>query len=145
MTRAALGLSQAGAVVVDDMTQLVDAAQALRLVRLPANAAPGVGVVTGQAGPGLLLADELGVQGVRLPELPQVSIDRLGELLPPITFQRNPVDTGRPAESFGAVLETVGGADGIDLLAVYLLEEPGRASTCRSSCSGPHGRLPSSR
>ncbi len=122
VTRAAL--AQAGAVVVDDMTQLVDAAQALRLVRIPANAAPGVGVVTGQAGPGLLLADELGVQGVRMPELPQVSIDRLGELLPPITFQRNPVDTGRPAETFGAVLETVGGADGIDLLAVYLLEEP---------------------
>ena len=122
VTRAAL--AQAGAVVVDDMTQLVDAAQALRLVRLPANAAPGVGVVTGQAGPGLLLADELGVQGVRMPELPQVSIDRLGELLPPITFQRNPVDTGRPAETFGAVLETVGSADGIDLLAVYLLEEP---------------------
>ena len=122
VTRAAL--AQAGAVVVDDMTQLVDAAQALRLVRIPANAAPGVGVVTGQAGPGLLLADELGVQDVQMPELPQVSIDRLGELLPPITFQRNPVDTGRPAETFGAVLETVGSADGIDLLAVYLLEEP---------------------
>jgi acetate---CoA ligase (ADP-forming) len=122
VTRAAL--AQAGAVVMDDMTQLVDAAQALRLVRLPVNAAPGVGVVTGQAGPGLLLADELGVQGVQMPELPQVSIDRLGELLPPITFQRNPVDTGRPAETFGSVLETVGSADGIDLLAVYLLEEP---------------------
>ena len=34
VTRAAL--AQAGAVVVDDLTQLVDAAQALRLVRLPA-------------------------------------------------------------------------------------------------------------
>ncbi len=122
VTRAAL--AQAGAVVVDDLTQLVDAAQALRLVRLPAGATPGVGVVTGQAGPGLLLADELGIQGVAVPELPQVSIDRLGELLPPITFQRNPVDTGRPGETFGAVLETVGSADGIDLLAVYLLEEP---------------------
>ena len=122
VTRTAL--AQAGAVIVDDMTQLVDAAHALRLVRLPASMAPGVGVVTGQAGPGLLLADELGVQGVHVPELPQVSIDRLAELLPPITFQRNPVDTGRPAESFGAVLETVGSADGIDLVAVYLLEEP---------------------
>ncbi len=122
VTRAAL--AQAGAVVVDDMTQLIDAAQALRLVRLPPLAQPGVGVVTGQAGPGLLLADELGSLGVRMPELPAASLDRLGELLPPITFQRNPVDTGRPGETFASVLETVGGTPGIDALAVYLLDEP---------------------
>ena len=122
VTRAAL--AQAGAVVVDDMTQLIDAAQALRLVRLPPLAQPGVGVVTGQAGPGLLLADELGSLGVRMPELPAASLERLGELLPPITFQRNPVDTGRPGETFASVLETVGGTPGIDALAVYLLDEP---------------------
>jgi acetyltransferase len=125
VTRAAL--AQAGAVVVDDLTGLVDASQALRLVRLPANAETGVGVVTGQAGPGLLLADELAFRGVRLPELPPASAERLSELLPPITFQRNPVDTGRPAETFGAVLDTVGAANGIDLLAVYLLDEPDAA------------------
>ena len=122
VTRAAL--AQAGAVVVDDMTQLVDAARALRLVRLPAGEGAGVAVVTGQAGPGLLLADELGHLGVDLPELPPASLEELRGLLPPITFQRNPVDTGRPAETFGAVLDTVGGAPGIDLLAVYLLDEP---------------------
>ena len=38
VTRAAL--AQAGAVVVDDLTALVDAAQALRLVRLPGRARP---------------------------------------------------------------------------------------------------------
>lgn len=125
VTRAAL--AQAGAVVVDDLTALVDAAQALRLVRLPASRDPGIGVVTGQAGPGLLLADELAYRGARLPELPSATLARLSELLPPITFQRNPVDTGRPAESFGAVLDTVGAAPGIDLLAVYLLDEPDAA------------------
>jgi acetyltransferase len=125
VTRGAL--AQAGAVVVDDLTALVDAAQALRLVRLPASTGPGVGVVTGQAGPGLLLADELAYRGAKLPELPPASLERLAELLPPITFQRNPVDTGRPAETFGAVLDTVGAAEGIDLLAVYLLDEPDAA------------------
>jgi acetyltransferase len=122
VTRAAL--AQAGAVVVDDLTQLVDAAQALRLVRLPALAAPGVAVVTGQAGPGLLLADELGLLKVRLPELPAATVAQLAELLPPITFQRNPVDTGRPADTFGAVLATVEAADVVDLTSVYLLDEP---------------------
>ncbi len=125
VTRVAL--AQAGAVVVDDLTQLLDAAQALRLVRLPASLSPGIGVVTGQAGPGLLLADELAFRGVRLPELHAETAERLSELLPPITFQRNPVDTGRPAESFGAVLDTVAAASGIDLLAVYLLDEPDAA------------------
>jgi acetyltransferase len=122
VTRAAL--AQAGAVVVDDLTQLVDAAQALRLVRLPPLESAGVGVVTGQAGPGLLLADELGSLGVSVPELRAASLARLGEQLPPLTFQRNPVDTGRPGETFGAVLETVADAPEIDLLAVYLLDEP---------------------
>jgi acetyltransferase len=122
VTRAAL--AQAGAVVVDDVTALVDAAQALRLVRLPASRDPGIGVVTGQAGPGLLLADELAYRGAALPELPAARLARLAGLLPPITYQRNPVDTGRPTETFGAVLETVGAASGIDLLAVYLLDEP---------------------
>jgi acetyltransferase len=122
VTRAAL--AQAGAVVVDDLTQLVDAAQALRLVRLPPLESAGVGVVTGQAGPGLLLADELGSLGVPVPKLSAPSLGRLRELLPPITFQQNPVDTGRPGETFGAVLETVSNAPEIDVLAVYLLDEP---------------------
>ena len=75
VTRVAL--AQAGAVVVDDLTQLLDAAQALRLVRLPASLDPGIGVVTGQAGPGLLLADELAFRGVRLPELHTETAERL--------------------------------------------------------------------
>ena len=121
---ARAALAHAGAVVVDDLTQLVDAAQALRLIRLPASARTGVGVVTGQAGPGLLLADELAATGVLLPELPAPTRARLGELLPPITYQSNPVDTGRPADTFGAVLDTVAAAPEIELLAVYLLDEP---------------------
>ena len=142
MTRAAL--AQAGAVVVDDMTQLVDAAQALRLVRLPANAAPGVGVVTGQAGPGLLLADELGVQGVRMPELPQVSIDRLGELLPPITFQRNPVDTGPPRRDASVPCSRPSAARTGSICSPSICSRSPTPST-RSSCSAPRGRLPCSR
>jgi acetyltransferase len=137
VTRAAL--AQAGAVVVDDLTALLDAAAALRLVRLPPTPEPGVGVVTGQAGPGLLLADELAFRGARIPELPAETVASLGDLLPPITFQRNPVDTGRPAETFGAVLDTVGAAPGIDVLAVYLIDEPDAVDTAAAlaSSTGP--------
>jgi len=122
VTRAAL--AQAGAVVVDDLTELMDAARALGAARLPPLADPGVGVVTAQAGTGLLLADALLARGVRLPTLGAETRARLSRLLPPLTFQENPVDTGRPSATFGDVLRAVREAPGVDLLAVSLLHEP---------------------
>jgi acyl-CoA synthetase (NDP forming) len=118
-------LRQAGAVVVDDTTELVDAARALRLVRLTPAASPGIGVVTGQAGPGLLVTDRLRARGVRVPELDGATRARLGELLPPVTYQRNPVDTGRPDQHFAEVVAAVMGDPGIDAALVYALHEPG--------------------
>jgi len=122
VTRAAL--RQAGAVVVDDTTALIDAARVLSARRLAAKRSVGVGVVTGQAGPGLLLADALAVEGARMPTLPEPAQRRLRELLGELTYVRNPVDTGRPGPGFGDVLETVAAADEVDALAVYLLDEP---------------------
>jgi acetate---CoA ligase (ADP-forming) len=123
LVRAAL--RQAGAVVVDDTTELLDAARALRLVRLAPAASAGVGVVTAQAGPGLLVTDRLRARGVRVPELGEATRERLGELLPPMTYQRNPVDTARPDERFGKVVATVQRDPGVDAALVYALHEPG--------------------
>lgn len=125
LTRAAL--AQAGAVVVDGLDEMVAALQALRSVRLPAapRSATGVAVLTGQAGPGLVVADALGARGVRVPELAPATLDRLGELLPPLTYQRNPVDTGRPSDTFPDVLRLVAAEPGIDAVGVYALDEPG--------------------
>lgn len=121
-TRAAL--RQAGAVVVDDERELVDALTALSRVRLRPHPAPGLGIVTAQAGPGLLLADRAGTDGVRMPELAEATQRTLAGLLPPLTYQRNPVDTGRPAETFARVLDTTAADPEVDLLAVYALAEP---------------------
>jgi acetyltransferase len=123
LTRAAL--RQAGAVVVDDTTELLDAARALSLVRLRPAASPGIGVVTAQAGPGLLITDRLRADGVRVPELATGTRRRLGELLPPMTYQRNPVDTARPDGRFGEVVAAVQGDEHIDAALVYALYEPG--------------------
>jgi acetyltransferase len=123
LVRAAM--RQAGAVVVDDTTELLDAARALRLVRLTPAASAGVGVVTAQAGPGLLVTDRLRARGVRVPELGEPTRARLGELLPPMTYQRNPVDTARPDERFGEVVATVQRDPGVDAALVYALHEPG--------------------
>ncbi|MFI6673411.1 acetate--CoA ligase family protein [Kribbella sp. NPDC050470] len=117
-------LRQAGAVLVDDERQLVDAVGALSMTRLAPSADPGVGVVTAQAGPGLLLLDGLRDSGVRVPVLSNAAQARLGELLPPMTYQANPVDTGRPAPGFGEVVSVVGDDPAVDLVAVYALSEP---------------------
>jgi acetate---CoA ligase (ADP-forming) len=122
VTRAAL--RQAGAVLVDDERRLVDAVTALSAVRLPAGSRPGVAIVTGQAGPGLLHVDGLRGYGIDVPELHERTKGRLSELLPPMTYQSNPVDTGRPGPTFTDVIDTVADDPGIDLVSVYALAEP---------------------
>ena len=120
-TRAAL--RQAGAVLVDSERELVDAVGALSLVRLPPGAS-GVGVLTGQAGPGLLLLDDLRGRGASVPDLTAETQARIATLLPPLPYQRNPVDTGRPGPEFASVLSAVAADPGIDVVAAYALHEP---------------------
>lgn len=122
-TRAAL--RHAGAVLVDDERQLIDAATALSAMRLAPAADPGVGVVTAQAGPGLLHADGLRGAGVAVPALSAATTSALGELLPPLTYQANPVDTGRPGQTFAQVLRCVAADPAVALVSAYTLSEPG--------------------
>uniref|UniRef100_UPI0019396B33 CoA-binding protein n=1 Tax=Segeticoccus rhizosphaerae TaxID=1104777 RepID=UPI0019396B33 len=121
-TRAVL--RQAGAVLVDRADDLVVAATALSRVRLPAGSSGGVGLVTAQAGPGLLIADALPAGGVSLPALSSSTSERLTTLLPPMTYQANPVDTGRPGPHHAEVVRAVSEDPGIELVAVYGLLEP---------------------
>ncbi len=116
-------LTQAGAVVVDTPTELVDAVHALSQGRMAPAADPGIAVVTGQAGPGLIIADALRSAGVAVPELADATVERLGTLLPPITYQRNPVDTGRPEETFADVVAAVTADPVVDGLIGYALIE----------------------
>ncbi|WP_418061260.1 acetate--CoA ligase family protein [Pimelobacter simplex] len=117
-------LREAGAVVVDSEIELVNAASALTAVRAAPRPRAGVGLVTGQAGPGLIIADELSTRGVDVPRVAPATKERLTELLPPLTFLDNPVDTGRPGPTFADVLATVGGDEGVDVLGVYSIVEP---------------------
>jgi acetyltransferase len=122
---ARAALRSAGAVLVDDEREMVDAIVALEKGRLPAQAEPGVGLVTGQAGPAVLFTDRLKTAGISVPPIGSAAAARLDDLLPAITHQGNPVDTGRPGETFTDVLTAVGADPAIDLLAVYALLEPG--------------------
>ncbi|MGW5383428.1 acetate--CoA ligase family protein [Nocardia sp. NPDC003963] len=117
-------LAQAGAVVVDSEQQLVDAVAVLSRVRLPAHPDPGIGVVTAQAGPGLVVLDGLQAGGVRVPALADRTRAELAGLLPPLTSQGNPVDTGRPGPNFRYVLAATARDPEVHALAVYTLAEP---------------------
>ncbi|MEV5646793.1 acetate--CoA ligase family protein [Nocardia sp. NPDC052254] len=117
-------LAEAGAVVVDTDHELVDALAVLSRTRLPAAVAPGIGLVTAQAGPGLMVLDDLRAHGVNVPALHRGTQHEIAKLLPPITFQANPVDTGRPGESFADVLAATAADPGVDALVVYALAEP---------------------
>jgi acetate---CoA ligase (ADP-forming) len=123
LTRAAL--RQAGAVIVEDTLELIDAARALACTRLRPTANAGIGVVTSQAGPGLLITDLLRSSGVTVPELSTATRKQLSMLLPPLTLQTNPVDTGRPDEALGKVLASVGDDPAIAAIIAYALHEPG--------------------
>ncbi|HEX5392530.1 MAG TPA: acetate--CoA ligase family protein [Rhodocyclaceae bacterium] len=122
--RTVSALAQAGAVVVERTEDLAQAAVVLAQGRLPAKAEPGVALVTGQAGPGLLIVDGLKSAGVKVPELDAATQARIQGLLPPMTFIKNPVDTGRPGPGFPAIVEAVAEADEVDAVLVYSLSEP---------------------
>ncbi|HEY8700238.1 MAG TPA: acetate--CoA ligase family protein [Arthrobacter sp.] len=139
-TRSAL--RQAGAVLVDDEVQLVQAATALSGQRLKPSANPGVGLITGQAGPGLLIADALHGAGVSVPRLSAESQATIGVLLPPLTFQANPVDTGRPGSGYDRIVAAVASDPSVDLLAVYGLTEPIADLPASIAASGAAGCLP---
>ena len=117
-------LRQAGAVVVDDEDALVTAAATLAAVRLEPQSDPGAALVTGQAGPGLLVVDALHGGDVRVPDFSDKTRARLGELLPPMTYQSNPVDTGRPGPAHADVIGAVAADAAIAVIGVYGLTEP---------------------
>ena len=123
LTRSAL--RQAGAVPVDTLDDALDAAHALSLARLRPKRSAGIGVLTGQAGPGLLMTDTLKQAGLDVPELAPRTVARIADALPPLTYMKNPVDTGRPGESFGTVLDALAADEAVDAILVSALIEGG--------------------
>jgi acetyltransferase len=117
-------LRQAGAIVVGNTDALVDACAALSVSRLSPHPAAGVALLTAQAGPGLLIVDNLRAEGVRMPALSNTTLDSIRQLLPPLTYMKNPVDTGRPSPHFAAVLDAVIRDSNIDLVCISALNEP---------------------
>lgn len=117
-------LRQAGAITVDTTEDLAAAAALLSLERLAPKQTPGVGVLTGQGGAGVIMLDVLKGGGVAVPTLGDATATRLAALLPPMTYLKNPVDTARPGPTFPDVLAAIGADPVIDAIIVFALAEP---------------------
>lgn len=115
------GFHQYGIPTVDSGTELLDAGYAL--AHSPEPEGTNVGVVTAQAGPGIIVADRLLAAGATFPELTEETDDTVSEILPDITYAENPVDTGRPMPEFGEVVMAVARDSNIDCVVVYELHE----------------------
>ncbi|MFB6090559.1 MAG: CoA-binding protein [Halobellus sp.] len=115
------GFAQYGAPTVDATDDLLDAAAALS--DSPEPDGPNVGVVTAQAGPGIIVTDRIQRAGGRLPELTAETQEAIDGILPGITYADNPVDTGRPMPAFGEVVTAVAEDGRVDIVLVYELFE----------------------
>jgi len=115
------GFRQYGVPVVRSTTGLLDAGHALANAPIPEGS--NVGVVTGQAGPGIIIADRLQGHGASLPSLTEETQEAISEVLPGMTYVQNPVDTGRPMPGFTDLVEAVARDPNVDALVVYMLYE----------------------
>jgi acyl-CoA synthetase (NDP forming) len=111
---------QAGIIIVDSSTELLDIAKALTLCPLPKG--NRVAVLSGQAGPGIIISDICEQHGLVLADFSPKTTEQVHQLLPPLAMRSNPIDMG-PAwydsETIRKVIEAVLADENIDGLVLY--------------------------
>ncbi|WCB91805.1 Trans-feruloyl-CoA synthase FCS1 [Baekduia alba] len=137
---------QYGVERVDDIDELWDVAAGLALLDTPAER---VGVLTTSGGVGVLAVDEIGKQGLEMPQLEESTQDRLRELLPGFAAFRNPADMTahfvEVPEVFTKTIEIFCTAEELDTVVLVLtVQKPDFAmELVELSCGVPEseGRL----
>ncbi len=116
-------LRQAGILEVATAEELMDTAKALDSCVLPLG--PRIAVLSGQAGPGMIAADAVDMEGLMLSRFSSSTQEKIDGILPPVALRTNPVDMG-PAwydpPGMLAILRAVvddENTDGVLFLAMY--------------------------
>ena len=117
-------LKQAGAIVRQAPDELLDLAKILVMVSPPRGR--NIAVVSFQAGPGILLTDEIIRQGLSMASFLPRTQEAINQLLPPLTIRSNPVDLAFAREEgiFERLLGLLLQDKNIDALVIFLLEHP---------------------
>ncbi|AEK73346.1 acyl-CoA synthetase (NDP forming), large subunit [Thermococcus sp. 4557] len=108
---------QAGAIEVEEMEELFDAAKAFEMY-------PGTGkrvaVITNSGGPGVLAADKLERLGLEIAKLSEETVNELRSFLPPQCSVRNPIDLIADADydRYRKTIEVVCRDENVDSLLV---------------------------
>ncbi|WP_297500516.1 CoA-binding protein [Thermococcus sp.] len=108
---------QAGAIEVEEMEELFDAAKAFEMYP---RAGKRVVVVTNSGGPGVLATDKLERLGLEIARLSEETVDELRSFLPSQCSVKNPIDLIADAdyERYKRTIETVCGDGNVDSLLV---------------------------
>ena len=110
---------QAGMIMVDNITELVDVTKALSFQ--PVAVGNRVAILSVQAGPGIIMADKCWQLGLRLAQFSPKTRRRLRQLASPLNPVHNPVDVAWKANEFDAcreMLQIVLEDDGVDAVTV---------------------------
>lgn len=118
-------LAQAGMMVVEDTTELVDKAKALAF-QSPARG-NRVAIITCMGGPGIVMTDRCDRLGLKLAEFAPATWRRLRHLVSPLNSVDNPVDIAWGLGDYEAsreILRAVMGDEGVDAITVSLDGSP---------------------
>ncbi len=117
-------LKQAGALVAQEPRELIDIARILTI--LPPASGRKIAVLSFQAGPGILLADEVQRNGLEMASFCGSTQAELNRVLPPLTIRSNPVDMAfaRNEEALEDSVRLILQDENVDALVIFLLHHP---------------------
>lgn len=119
--------SQAGIILTDDLTELIDVSKALAFQPPPKG--NRVAVLSGQAGPGIVAATACQRYGLDLAKISPQGKKKLGELTGTPYFCENPFDMGAApvkdfTETLHDALDILMSEEGVDAIAVSTVYHP---------------------
>ncbi|AAL81209.1 CoA-binding protein [Pyrococcus furiosus DSM 3638] len=108
---------QAGAIEVEEMEELFDAAKAFEMYE---RAGRRVAIITNSGGPGVLATDKLERLGLEIAKLTEETVEELRSFLPPQCSVKNPVDLIADAdyERYKRAIEVVCRDENVDAILV---------------------------
>jgi acetyltransferase len=139
---AKAALTQAGAIIVEDIEELYDSMQ---VFSQPCPNGKNVAIISNAGGLGVITADWCSKQGLTLPELSQKTEKELKAILPPIASPHNPTDmTGNANyQRYKQAIEIVSASQNIDIIITLFVsqglvasEEPAKAIADASKVCG---------
>jgi len=117
-------LKQAGAIVVREPVDMLDAAKILTMVKPPSGG--NVAIMSFQAGPGILLTDAVSRHGLSMASFSGRTQEELNKFLPPLAIRTNPVDMAfaRNEKVFEESVRLILNDENVDGLVIFLLHHP---------------------